>query len=317
MDQARRHLGVRGGAVRDADGPAGVPGEDVTETIVAVISREPDFAALPASVPGRVGQVLRVCLRKDPKDRAQAIGDVRLALAGAFETAASPAISTAAGRGTRAPPLAGRRGRGGRGAPMASGRAGPRARSRALPAPPEMRVEIATPATEAPLDFAAVAGRPRPRLCRVGRRAVAAVGASARSGRGPPAGRHRGRARAVLVARQPRGRLLRQRDAPAPRPRRARHRGWPPRRGSPSRAVGTRRARSCSRRGPLGPLGARRGRRGHAGGGDAARCTPAERPSRPAVPPAMAGSFCSTPAARLQAAGISPGGARRHLPRRG
>ena len=38
-----------------------------------------------------------------------------------------------------------------------------------------------------------VARRPRPRLRRVGRWAVAAVAASARSDRGPPAGRHRGR----------------------------------------------------------------------------------------------------------------------------
>ena len=34
--------------------------------------------------------MLRVCLQKDPRQRAQAIGDVRLALEGAFETAALP-----------------------------------------------------------------------------------------------------------------------------------------------------------------------------------------------------------------------------------
>ncbi len=62
--------------------------DDVSLTLARVLEREPDFAALPVAVPSRVGQVLRVCLRKDPKQRAQAIGDVRLALEGAFETAA-------------------------------------------------------------------------------------------------------------------------------------------------------------------------------------------------------------------------------------
>jgi serine/threonine-protein kinase len=39
-------------------------------------------------VPARVTQAIRVCLRKDPKQRAGDIRDVRLALEGAFETAA-------------------------------------------------------------------------------------------------------------------------------------------------------------------------------------------------------------------------------------
>jgi len=47
-------------------------------------------------VPARLRQVLRVCLQKDPRQRAQAIGDVRLALEGAFETTAPPTTGTAA-----------------------------------------------------------------------------------------------------------------------------------------------------------------------------------------------------------------------------
>jgi Tol biopolymer transport system component len=69
-------------------GTRAFPGEDVTDTIVSVMSKEPDFAALPADVPARVIQALRVCLRKDAKQRAGDIRDVRLALEGAFETAA-------------------------------------------------------------------------------------------------------------------------------------------------------------------------------------------------------------------------------------
>ena len=60
--------------------------EDVSMTLSKVLQREPDFDALPPTVPARVGQALRVCLRKDPKQRAGDIRDVRLALEGAFET---------------------------------------------------------------------------------------------------------------------------------------------------------------------------------------------------------------------------------------
>ena len=49
---------------------------------------DPAWDAIGADVPARVRQALRVCLQKDPRQRAQAIGDVRLALDGAFETAA-------------------------------------------------------------------------------------------------------------------------------------------------------------------------------------------------------------------------------------
>jgi len=63
------------------------PGDDISHVLARVIEREPDFAALPSSVPARVTQAIRVCLRKDPKARAADIRDVRLALDGAFETA--------------------------------------------------------------------------------------------------------------------------------------------------------------------------------------------------------------------------------------
>ncbi len=60
--------------------------EDVSMTLSKVLQREPDFDALPLTVPERVSQALRVCLRKDPKQRVGDIRDVRLALEGAFET---------------------------------------------------------------------------------------------------------------------------------------------------------------------------------------------------------------------------------------
>jgi Tol biopolymer transport system component len=67
-------------------------------TLSKVLQREPDFDALPPTVPARVSQALRVCLRKDPKQRAGDIRDVRLALEGAFET-------TVPGTGAPAPAI--------------------------------------------------------------------------------------------------------------------------------------------------------------------------------------------------------------------
>ena len=61
-------------------------GDDVTVTLARVVERELNLDALPLSVPKRVRQALRVCLRKDQKQRVSDIRDVRLALDGAFET---------------------------------------------------------------------------------------------------------------------------------------------------------------------------------------------------------------------------------------
>ena len=78
------------------------PGDDISHVLARVIERDPDFDALPPSVPARITQALRLCLRKDPKQRVGDIRDVRLALEGAFETAAphsTPAATTEAPRG--------------------------------------------------------------------------------------------------------------------------------------------------------------------------------------------------------------------------
>ena len=74
---------------------------DVGLTLSNVLQREPDFDALPPSVPARVIQAIRVCLRKDPKQRAGDIRDVRLALEGAFETAAPHAAALPAAAAPR------------------------------------------------------------------------------------------------------------------------------------------------------------------------------------------------------------------------
>jgi serine/threonine protein kinase len=58
-------------------------GEDLTETLASVVKEHPDLSAVPA----RVRRLLETCLQKDPKQRLQAIGDMRLMLDG--ETSAS------------------------------------------------------------------------------------------------------------------------------------------------------------------------------------------------------------------------------------
>lgn len=71
-------------------GKKAFPGEDVSEVLASVIKLEPDWNALPTGVSSRLLELLRRCLEKDSKRRVRDIGDVRLAMEGAFETAPTP-----------------------------------------------------------------------------------------------------------------------------------------------------------------------------------------------------------------------------------
>ena len=85
------------------------PGDDVSQTLARVIDRDPDWDALPKTLPSALDTYLRRCLQKDPRDRVRDIGDVRLAMKGAFDVSA-PAAPTAPGARTqhiqRAAPVA-------------------------------------------------------------------------------------------------------------------------------------------------------------------------------------------------------------------
>lgn len=70
-------------------------GQGVSEMVAAVLMREPDWAMLPSSTPPAVSTVLRSCLQKDRRKRLRDIGDVSLALQGAFETGVAPATERA------------------------------------------------------------------------------------------------------------------------------------------------------------------------------------------------------------------------------
>ena len=71
-------------------------GEDVSDTLAHILMKEPDWSALPATVPAAVVTVMRRCLQRDRKQRVRDIGDVSLALEGAFETAAPQTTGTLA-----------------------------------------------------------------------------------------------------------------------------------------------------------------------------------------------------------------------------
>ena len=69
--------------------------DDVSLTLAEVMKSEPNWDRLPV-LPPLVESFLRQCFQKDPRQRTQAIGDVRLALEGAFETVAHQAPDSVA-----------------------------------------------------------------------------------------------------------------------------------------------------------------------------------------------------------------------------
>lgn len=59
-------------------GTRAFPGDDATDTIVAVVSKEPDWNALPPAVAANIRKLLRRCLEKDPKRRLDSAAALRL-----------------------------------------------------------------------------------------------------------------------------------------------------------------------------------------------------------------------------------------------
>jgi serine/threonine-protein kinase len=65
-------------------------GETVTDIIAAVVTRDPDWASLPASTPPRLRRLLERCLDRDVKTRLRDIGEARVEIARIAAGAADP-----------------------------------------------------------------------------------------------------------------------------------------------------------------------------------------------------------------------------------
>ena len=87
-------------------GRAAFPGETVSDTIGAILNREPDWNELPRDLPPSVMTLLRRCLEKDAKKRKRDIGDARAEIDDAL---ARPSADRAAGDASKASPAVVRR----------------------------------------------------------------------------------------------------------------------------------------------------------------------------------------------------------------
>ena len=69
-------------------------GEDITEVLASVVKVDMNWDALPSDVPATVQKWLKRCLRSDPKQRCQAIGDIRLDIQDTLDNPEAESAST-------------------------------------------------------------------------------------------------------------------------------------------------------------------------------------------------------------------------------
>jgi Tol biopolymer transport system component len=124
-------------------------GQDTTEILGRVVTAEPAWNRLPANVPLRVREVLRLCLRKDVKKRRQTAADVRIDIEEALAEPAAPSPAVAPARGVWLVWIVSAIA-----AVLIVALAVAAWRLRDTPSPPEVRLQINTPSTQAPLQFA-------------------------------------------------------------------------------------------------------------------------------------------------------------------
>jgi serine/threonine-protein kinase len=69
-------------------------GDDISTTLASVLKTDPDWQLLPRSTPPGVRRLLVRCLKKEPKDRLQAIGDARVEIGELLTGVTEPAVVT-------------------------------------------------------------------------------------------------------------------------------------------------------------------------------------------------------------------------------
>jgi Tol biopolymer transport system component len=123
-------------------------GDTTPDILSRVMQRDPDWTILPAHVPPSIARLVRLCLEKEPRKRRQAAGDVRLDLEHATTEPVVAPIPVSRGRLLIPFAVA---------ALVLIALAAlvlPAARYFRDPPPPEMRLQIVTPPTLDPFDFA-------------------------------------------------------------------------------------------------------------------------------------------------------------------
>jgi hypothetical protein len=70
-------------------------GETDSDTVAAILEREPDWSVLPAQTPPSIRRLIQRCLEKDAKRRLRDIGDARLEIEDALDPARSTGEKTA------------------------------------------------------------------------------------------------------------------------------------------------------------------------------------------------------------------------------
>src|SRR5206468_3355451 len=129
---------------------AACEGETIGEILAGVFKAEPDWGRLPAETPEAIRRLLRRCLRKDRNRRVNSANDARIEIEEALSAPPAEAVPQAVR--TRTPLLAWIV------AAITTLAFAPIAilhiREKPAAEPPEMRLEINTPSTSAPLEFA-------------------------------------------------------------------------------------------------------------------------------------------------------------------
>jgi Tol biopolymer transport system component len=75
-------------------------GETVTDVLAAVVRAEPDWSMLPENTPRAMRKLLERCMKKDAKERLQAIGEARIAIEETLSGEAEPSVTLATQAGS-------------------------------------------------------------------------------------------------------------------------------------------------------------------------------------------------------------------------